>query len=54
MKLKQLCKALPDVLVRNFKDVDISGITSNSKVVAPNTIFIAKKGRKKRWCKFYS
>jgi UDP-N-acetylmuramoyl-L-alanyl-D-glutamate--2,6-diaminopimelate ligase len=44
MKLKQLCLALPDVLVRNFRDVEISGITSNSKVVAPNTIFIAKKG----------
>ena len=46
MKLKTLCKALPDVAVRNFKDVEISGITSNSKLVSPHSVFIAKKGLK--------
>src|SRR5574338_1559291 len=46
MKLKQLCKELPDLTVRPFKDVEISGITSNSKSLAPNNLFIAKRGTK--------
>lgn len=46
MKLKALCKDIPNIAVRPFKDVDISGITSNSKLVVPNSVFVAKKGMK--------
>lgn len=46
MKLKQLCKDIHDLTIRPFKDVSISGITSNSKLVVPNGLFIAKRGLK--------
>lgn len=45
MKLKQLCKDIPGLAIRPFKDVEISGITSNSKQVLKNSLFIAKKGK---------
>lgn len=46
MKLKALCKDIHDITIRPFKDVEISGITSNSKLVLPNSLFIAKRGIK--------
>lgn len=46
MKLKQLCKDLANITIRPVKDVEISGITSNSKLALPNSLFVAKKGLK--------
>lgn len=46
MKLKQLLKELPQVVIKGSKDVEISGITSNSKYVSPGNLFIAKKGNR--------
>jgi UDP-N-acetylmuramoyl-L-alanyl-D-glutamate--2,6-diaminopimelate ligase len=44
VKLKALIKDLP-LKVVGSKEVEITGITSNSKNVAPGYLFIAKRGR---------
>jgi len=44
MKLKNLFKDLP-VEIKGSKDVDITGLTANSKSCAPGFLFIAKKGK---------
>ncbi len=44
MKLKDLLKELPGCTVYGNRDVDVSGITSNSQVVAPGHLFVAKRG----------
>ena len=44
MKLKQLFKNLT-VEVKGSKEVEITGICSNSKIVCPGNLFIAKSGR---------
>ncbi len=44
IKLKKLLKNLPDLLVKGSKEIEITGICSNSKLVAPGNLFIAKKG----------
>lgn len=44
MKLKRLLKNLQGIEVKGSKDVEISGLSSNSKTVAPGNLFIAKKG----------
>lgn len=44
VKLKKLIKQIPDIAVRGSKDIEITGISSNSKLVAPGNLFIAKKG----------
>lgn len=44
MKLKVLLKDMPDCVVKGAKDIEITGLTSNSKVVAPGNLFVAKKG----------
>lgn len=46
MKLKQLLKNISEVTVKGSKEIEISGITSNSKYVSPGNLFIAKKGSK--------
>lgn len=45
MKLKKLLKDIPNIQVRGSKDLEITGICSNSKLVAPGNLFIARKGR---------
>ncbi|HAB99778.1 MAG TPA: UDP-N-acetylmuramoyl-L-alanyl-D-glutamate--2,6-diaminopimelate ligase [Parachlamydiales bacterium] len=44
MKLKQLIKQLPDIQTRGSKEVEISGLSIDSRSVAPGHLFIAKKG----------
>lgn len=43
MKLKKLIKDL-DLQVKGSKEVEITGICSNSQVVAPGNLFIARRG----------
>lgn len=45
MKLKSLLKGIPVKLVKGSKEVEITGICSNSKCVAPGNLFIAKRGQ---------
>jgi UDP-N-acetylmuramoyl-L-alanyl-D-glutamate--2,6-diaminopimelate ligase len=45
MKLKKLLKDIPVTLVKGSKEMEITGICPNSKLVAPGNLFIAKKGR---------
>lgn len=45
MKLKKLLKDLPINQVKGSKDLDITGICANSKLVAPGNLFVARKGR---------
>lgn len=45
MKLKALLKDLPDIQIKGSKELEISGITSNSKLVSPGCLFVAKRGR---------
>lgn len=45
MKLKKLLKEIPVQQVKGSKDIEITGICINSKLVAPGNIFVAKKGR---------
>lgn len=44
MKLKKLLKNFPDILIKGSKEIEITGISSNSKTTAPGNLFIAKKG----------
>lgn len=44
MKLKKLLKELP-VEVKGSKEIEITGITSNSTLVSPGNLFVAKKGK---------
>ncbi|MBS0621169.1 MAG: UDP-N-acetylmuramoyl-L-alanyl-D-glutamate--2,6-diaminopimelate ligase [Verrucomicrobia bacterium] len=45
MPLKKLLKHCTGYKIKGNKDVEITGISSNSKQVAPGNLFIAKKGR---------
>jgi len=44
IKLKKLLKNIPDVCVKGSKEIEVSGICTHSKRVAPGNLFIAKKG----------
>ncbi|MBS0603866.1 MAG: UDP-N-acetylmuramoyl-L-alanyl-D-glutamate--2,6-diaminopimelate ligase [Verrucomicrobia bacterium] len=44
MKIKKLLRNIPVQAIKGNKDVEITGIASNSKLVAPGNLFIAKKG----------
>lgn len=44
MKLKRLLKDIPVQEVKGSKEINISGLCANSKLVAPGNLFIAKKG----------
>lgn len=44
MKLKKLIKDLPFLKVKGNKDVEITGVCSHSKMVAPGNLFVARKG----------
>lgn len=45
MKLKKLLKEIPFKQFKGSKDIEITGVCANSKLVAPGNLFIAKKGR---------
>lgn len=45
MKLKKLLKDIPVQQIRGSKEVEITGVCINSKVVSPGNLFIAKRGR---------
>lgn len=45
MKLKNIIKNITSLQVKGNKDVTITGLTANSKNVAPGNLFIAKKGK---------
>jgi UDP-N-acetylmuramoyl-L-alanyl-D-glutamate--2,6-diaminopimelate ligase len=44
MKLRKLLKEIPHSQFKGSKDIEITGICSNSKLVAPGNLFIARKG----------
>lgn len=44
IKIKKLLRNIPVQAIKGSKDVDITGLSSNSKMVAPGNLFIAKKG----------
>lgn len=44
MKLKKLLKDIPITDVKGSKEVEITGVCANSKLIAPGNLFIAKKG----------
>ena len=46
MKLVKLTKDIPQITIKGAKDIEITGITSNSKTAAPGYLFVAKKGLK--------
>lgn len=43
LKLKSLLKNISGYTLRGSKDIEITGITANSKLVAPGNLFVAKK-----------
>lgn len=44
MKLRKLVKDLKGANVKGSKEIEITGICANSKLVSPGSLFIAKKG----------
>jgi UDP-N-acetylmuramoyl-L-alanyl-D-glutamate--2,6-diaminopimelate ligase len=44
IKIKRLLRNISVQAIKGCKDVEITGLTSNSKLVAPGNLFIAKKG----------
>ena len=44
MKLKKLLKNISVDQVRGSKEIEITGICSNSKLVSPGNLFVAKRG----------
>ncbi len=44
MKLKKLFKGIPITNIKGSKDIEITGISSDSRYVSPGSLFIAKKG----------
>ena len=45
MRLKKLIKDIPLKEIKGSKEIVVTGICSNSKLVAPGNLFVAKKGR---------
>ena len=54
MKLKKLLKDIPIQSFKGSKDIEITGVCANSKLVAPGNLFVAKKGQVARWLAVYS
>jgi len=46
MKLKQLVKGLKEAVIKGSKEIEISGLSANSKLVGPGYLFVAKRGLK--------
>jgi len=44
MKLKKLLKDIPAEDIKGSKEVEITGVCSNSNLVAPGNLFVARKG----------
>lgn len=44
IRIKKLLKNISVEAIKGPKDIEINGLTSNSKMVAPGNLFIAKKG----------
>lgn len=45
MKIKKLIKDIPDIQLKGSREVEITGISLNSKLVAPGNLFIARRGK---------
>lgn len=45
MKLKKLVKDIPGCQVKGSKEIAITGVSANSKLIAPGNLFIARKGK---------
>ncbi len=45
MKLKKILKDIPECQIKGSKEIEITGISANSKLIVPGNLFIAKKGR---------
>jgi UDP-N-acetylmuramoyl-L-alanyl-D-glutamate--2,6-diaminopimelate ligase len=45
VKIKKLIKDIPNIQLKGPKEIEITGVCLNSKLVAPGNLFIAKKGR---------
>lgn len=45
MKIKKLIKDIPFSQVKGSKDIEITGVCCNSKLVSPGNLFVAKRGR---------
>lgn len=45
MKLKKLLKDIPADSIKGSKEIEITGICANSKLVSPGNLFIARKGK---------
>lgn len=54
MKLKRLIQEIPVEKVWGSKEIEISGISANSKGISPGNLFIAKKGRRHHGSLFLS
>ncbi|MGD0664149.1 MAG: UDP-N-acetylmuramoyl-L-alanyl-D-glutamate--2,6-diaminopimelate ligase [Rhabdochlamydiaceae bacterium] len=52
MKIKTLFKDIDSVEIRGGKDVDITGISANSKSIGPGFLFIVKRGQTFNGSKF--
>lgn len=46
IKLKKIIKDIEEIQVKGSKEIEITGICSHSKLVAPGNLFIAKNGNK--------
>jgi len=44
MKIKKLIKNYPEIIIKGSKELEITGICTNSKILAPGNLFVAKKG----------
>ncbi len=44
MRLKELIRGFPELKVMGSKEVEITGIAADSRIVSPGNLFIAKKG----------
>lgn len=52
MKLRKIIKNIPQLQVKGSKDIEISGVSSNSKLVAPGNLFVARAGLKEHGSKY--
>jgi UDP-N-acetylmuramoyl-L-alanyl-D-glutamate--2,6-diaminopimelate ligase len=52
MKIKSLLQGISDVTVKGSKEVEITGLTSDSTRVSPGNLFIARKGFKRDGAEF--
>lgn len=52
MKLKKLIQQIADIEVKGSREIEITGLCANSKLVSPGNLFIAKKGLKQDGARF--